>query len=369
MKRILTLLFAMTVLGSYAQTPIVIELTDIGNVGTTVEQRTDTLISPVIQPGNPGANVSWNFAALHNHLNEQLQLLSPSAVPMNPFFPQANLAQVYTTNPSILFYNRSASGLAFHGGISDYLMNGDSIKMVLTSPDTLISLPGNYLDSHLYYSFGDSRSHCNFSYDTNIGGFPVTVPIDTVRIKHIQYTVSTIDSWGTLTLPNGSASALRQKNEVFYIDSLWGYANVPPPYQTYSGWYFIYGRADSNYLYNWWIKNGSLPVVTMQMEGKTDSIVDLDWLYLPWLGINSTSAAQAGIYPNPASEQITIRNGNDAIDGIDIYDISGRLVVSFTGNRQTSISINVTGLENGVYFARIASAHGNRSTAKYSIRR
>lgn len=75
-----------------------------------------------------------------------------------------------------------------------------------------------------------------------------------------------------------------------------------------------------------------------------------------------------GIYPNPATDLITISTlVNTGFEAVSIYDIRGRQVYSnnFDGIQETSI--NIATLEQGVYLVRVTTAAG--TTTKQLIKR
>ena len=70
--------------------------------------------------------------------------------------------------------------------------------------------------------------------------------------------------------------------------------------------------------------------------------------------VNEVSNNSVNIYPNPASEYITINNDNNA--QVKISDISGRTVIS--QNIEGNTTINVNNLSTGVYNVSVISNEG-----------
>lgn len=62
------------------------------------------------------------------------------------------------------------------------------------------------------------------------------------------------------------------------------------------------------------------------------------------------------IYPNPASETVSI-NYNSIIESIEIYNQLGQLAMKVNSN-STSIILNISELEHGVYFIKVFSGNG-----------
>jgi hypothetical protein len=65
------------------------------------------------------------------------------------------------------------------------------------------------------------------------------------------------------------------------------------------------------------------------------------------------------VFPNPAKDFIRVHNPNDiAINQIDIYDITGRLIFSEQNLTQHQNIIPLDNLSSGVYFLRILTDKG-----------
>ncbi|MBP7497203.1 MAG: T9SS type A sorting domain-containing protein [Bacteroidales bacterium] len=91
-----------------------------------------------------------------------------------------------------------------------------------------------------------------------------------------------------------------------------------------------------------------------------------------FMGINDRNTSKSNpvsinIYPNPANEIINITNNfnkNDELN-INIYDLSGKLVKTFTNINHTdssALQINVSSLLTGTYIVNIRSANKSAST-------
>lgn len=84
-----------------------------------------------------------------------------------------------------------------------------------------------------------------------------------------------------------------------------------------------------------------------------DSIYQIDIGFTPTGFSNSnTTLNQLIIYPNPASNQITIISEQLAIIEINIFSISGKIIKSFQENTRT---INIADFPNGIYFIQLVT--------------
>lgn len=74
----------------------------------------------------------------------------------------------------------------------------------------------------------------------------------------------------------------------------------------------------------------------------------------------SQTATSFTAYPNPTHDSWNIETNNQKINTVQVYDISGRLVVSETPNTVTH-KINGASLQKGIYFAKISTDKGQNS--------
>jgi len=74
-----------------------------------------------------------------------------------------------------------------------------------------------------------------------------------------------------------------------------------------------------------------------------------------WLGIEGTAPASVAltVFPNPASTILGLSLGGEAPEGVSLFDITGRMVLSGSG-----ATLDVSGLAPGVYLVRAATEGG-----------
>jgi len=76
-------------------------------------------------------------------------------------------------------------------------------------------------------------------------------------------------------------------------------------------------------------------------------------------GIEDMESSFIKIYPNPVDNLLTIESSElKAGDKIDIFDMSGKLVLSLTINETNKVSVNVGGLSQGTYIFKLGNIHG-----------
>jgi hypothetical protein len=86
-------------------------------------------------------------------------------------------------------------------------------------------------------------------------------------------------------------------------------------------------------------------------------------------GINQVKgvANQVTMYPNPANESLTLLlSKEDGTANINVYDITGRLVIQPTTLNAQHPTIDVSSLNDGVYFIEITTLKGS-CTQKFII--
>ena len=81
-----------------------------------------------------------------------------------------------------------------------------------------------------------------------------------------------------------------------------------------------------------------------------------------YVSVKENTATSIGLYPNPAREQVSFTLENDA--QVSIFDITGRKV-SETNVTAGQAQLNVSELENGVYFVNFRFANGTKAVSKF----
>jgi len=64
------------------------------------------------------------------------------------------------------------------------------------------------------------------------------------------------------------------------------------------------------------------------------------------------------IYPNPTKGELTIDNGKLTIGNVEVFDVFGRKLSSFTSHSSPLISIDISHLQAGIYFVAIDTDQG-----------
>lgn len=81
------------------------------------------------------------------------------------------------------------------------------------------------------------------------------------------------------------------------------------------------------------------------------------------LSTNDVLAGAFGIYPNPASDVVSVKNTkNIQINTISLTDLNGRIVLKNAANVAGDTQINVSDLSAGIYLMTVETAQGNFTT-------
>lgn len=86
----------------------------------------------------------------------------------------------------------------------------------------------------------------------------------------------------------------------------------------------------------------------------------------PSASLNEISADWVRVYPNPASNQVTIEVSNDRIASVEIVDVVGKVIATaaLNGNKAT---MDVSNFTNGTYFYQLKDLQGTTLTTEKMV--
>ena len=76
------------------------------------------------------------------------------------------------------------------------------------------------------------------------------------------------------------------------------------------------------------------------------------------LSTEEFSQSRINVYPNPVKDILNIKSDIPNIESITITDLNGRTVKSINYNTVSEVNCNISDLNSGIYFLRIASTDG-----------
>ena len=76
------------------------------------------------------------------------------------------------------------------------------------------------------------------------------------------------------------------------------------------------------------------------------------------LNLNEVDQANIAIYPNPATDLISVRADQDGIQQVQLMDVNGRLIGQVQGTGDSLLKVDLSELPSGVYFVRVQLTSG-----------
>lgn len=296
-----------------------------------------------------GAGVTWNYAMYGGYGGESrtLTVFDASTTPEATSFTPASTA-LGIENFLLTYNSSSTDDRTSHGFVFNEPQFGEIIVRLDVEPATHYQYP---------MAVGDQLTDVfEGNMDFELGGFPQTLPIDGDH-------TATVDGNGTLELANGVtlSDVTRYKiTEKINVDNAPLVGDLTLDRVQYE--YYQLGTS-------------SLPVFIhssgiLQQQGGGDVLFEYSLVMSleDPVGIANLSALdvkQTLVYPNPASENLTIQLPQ-AAKGVSIVvlDNLGKLVLNDTMNSELK-ELNISDLEQGLYFVQITS--GNVTETKKVI--
>jgi len=335
MKKQLLFTFLSFAIANGMQSQITITDGNIFGIGDTFNGSTDTNYTATI---TGGANQTWDFSNLNSDFTGLYEGIDPATTPNASDYPNATLAFRITEGgeTSIAYIHKNSSKaemLGFDGAFS--------IK--LDNPQTILEFPSTFNSSFSDISGSEySRSGADF-------GFPPSV--DSVKVKNNESSFTIFDAFGSMTTPLGTVDVIRAFETRMSVDSTWVL------YTGTTEFALVGSGSDTSYAHAYWGNDPSLkfPVVEYRTNAAGTSVggsVTFVSQTESTLSINSIDENSFTIFPNPVASELNIQTDNE-IQTIDIFDISGRKVISKTSSNQTTL--NVSDLKSGMYTISIFS--------------
>ncbi|KAB8151325.1 T9SS type A sorting domain-containing protein [Kordia sp. TARA_039_SRF] len=302
-----------------------------------------TIVTPAapLDQSPTGANVFWTFDNLTSAGTNIDTYAAPDATQLSTY-PGTTEVQTITTQgmpptTSTFFLKTDAVGTFITGA-----SQGDIELNYNTTNAFLGQFP---------LVFGESNSGAvagTFTYQGTSGTFTGTLS-------------TTVDAHGTLTLPNPLGSDYLGDVTRLRIDQSLSFS-IPPIFNNIGTLtqttYYYYDDNAINIAFrynNAVIVSGFLGInETTETHERNTGLT---------LSRNTVAASQFEIYPNPATNFITVNTAEgQTIAKVSIVDMQGRNV--FTSSNVSS-RISVANLQQGMYFLTLEMASGASSTKKF----
>ncbi|MDT8413609.1 MAG: T9SS type A sorting domain-containing protein [Vicingaceae bacterium] len=353
MKKKLLSLITLLGAGVIANAQITINDTHIVGIGDAVEQSIDTLATSVSNIGPSGANQTWNFTGMTEHVVDTLFFENQASYPGSSSFPNANIGMRNSVQDSAWsFLNKSTSGL-FIVGQSGFQQ---AQLVTLNFAGTIVTFP-----STMGTSYSGTWSGTLFQQFIGQQG------IDSVRMTRGASSSSVVDAWGNVTTPFGTFASIRQNITDINIDTIWLYQfgtwNVIDPFTA-----TLFGvdpiTHDTVNIARWWTDDpiSKFPVIELEYNNNGD-VYRVSWQKSsPFVGVEEMNAKPMfSLYPNPAKDVINISTDKIENSIISIFDIAGKEVKSIDFNTSNT-SLNISDLDAGVYFYAVRNRLSGKVT-------
>jgi hypothetical protein len=287
---------------------------------------------PYQAPGASGPNAGWDFSTLTADSRATMQYVAPATTPQGAQFPAATVAQVGGGNT--FYYQATASGVQLAGTVSDGLV------IPCTAPGLYLPFPCTYQTT-----WSDPEA-ASFVAD----GTPVT---------RTGTTTGEADGQGTLVMPDGSivGDVLR----MHWMD----------PVTDATAMFSFDIVYDSHLHYVAGLDRPLLQVVdsTLSFNGFSETVQFTQWTD----GLSSGAFNKAGdgpvqVYPNPATVQLTLRDGSGDLTVALLYDATGRVVRDQALNNGRAV-VDVTHVPAGLFIVEFRNEGQRRHAERIQVLR
>lgn len=361
MKRALLIIAVAASATTHAQITVTNQW--IATLGDTVILSEDTVHASLLDLGSPAGDQHWDFTILEEHKPDGAILEAPSTAPLYTNFPTATFVVNDLTEDSIhLFFRQTSTSLDVVGRVQ-YDSTG---QPVIAEPDfgwRYMQFPATMGSTFMSSSyFGSQVTYLGMDPDS-LGPHPT---IDSLRSRFYFEFHSEIDAWGEVEFSHGTYLAVRQHvwNRL-KISGDWYGNGTWQPYSPVILMFLdsvMYDTA-AEATYRWWSDNpaANFRIVEIETDSTGQPFESVSYIKAapePYLGVDEQTHTGFAIYPNPASENLTVETNTPAGWNIRLYDIQARkaLEQQMTGTR---VVVDVSRLKPGAYLMQITDNRGH----------
>jgi len=227
--------------------------------------------------------------------------------------------------------------------------NPQSIANV-TYSNTVYTHQGWFTEDHRYFILGDEIDEINFGFNTRSIVFDFE-DLDNPQL-HFEY-----DGPTAATDHNGYV-----KDNVYYLANytagirMIDISNIENQNFEEVGFFDVYPSSDTaGYNGAWnvypYFESGTLLVTTLRYSDQ-NFVPGMLLIRDSSLATPSVNTLNVVVYPNPASDTVTIKAPNQDVFKIEVFDIAGKLLFE-TQETSDLMTIDVSQLRQGVYFLKI----------------
>ncbi len=356
MKRVLLSMGAIAV-AMTASAQITVTSSNLPVVFDASETAADTIVDPnTINPGNSGANQTWDFSSLTADEVNGIGYLDPSSIPGGSDFPDATIATEFG-NGTYAFFRTGTDGMYLLG-----LRGGFDVNFEPES--TIVKMPVTYGDAY----------QDNSALNADFADFTGTH--DSLRYSQETSRDVAVDAWGDVTLPNKTYPALRLNIEetntvrIYGKDSTvlgWGdWTYDPVLTQAFGG-----GSPVTSNRFQWFTNDASVITTLVDFIYQPDSAEVIPegvaFAYFDPIGLNELPNAAISLYPNPATDIVNVALTENLNGYVKVYNGMGQLVATQTV-ASDNFTVDLAALSNGTYFLHVIEMNGTiKSVNQFNV--
>jgi hypothetical protein len=353
--RLLALLLLLFPFVGFSQ--ITITESDFANTGDTVVMSTTT--DPGIDFSSTGTNWTWDFSILTAESQSVFEYYDVSGIStlvdilFGNFAPADYRASYFTIFDDLPI---DQFGQFLPVNISNLFqfsrVTADSISSVGIALDVdgnQIPFRSDLIEKRYEFplNFGDNYTGVGYTeMDLN--------PFAEIMWRQRRNRSTTVDGWGSITLPMGTFDVLRLKHTIEESDSLYGdFLGLGTP-----TWFGI--DLPTSHIYEWIANGEKEPVLRIETSeaGGNEIVTNIEYrdLYDPsFASLDENAPNNFKLYPNPATDFITI-DGPSAGSSFVLLNSKGQQVQE--GILPANGKISVSSLQPGFYIFQSLSENG-----------
>jgi hypothetical protein len=319
MYRSLTLVPLVSALAALQAQPVLTHATNAPQPGSFFTWQE----GEYMDPGPGGANATWDMSGLVSDSQINVLLMDPSTLPGAPLFPNATVAEFSDGMETYLRADMEGIFLLGHNDNDGYVMvYGD---------------PGKYMQFPCTYQ------------TTWTDNAMATFVVEDITASRTVSISANADAYGTLILPDGQVDNVLRLHIMEVIED--------------ESEEFDMVATNDHHIY--YAQGYDYPVLHL-----TNSMIDMMGFemidqFARWRSDIGTSLQEKAniaaleVFPNPASDMITLTLPGAGSHHVELTDAGGRLILQkqATGERFT---LDVQDLDRGLYILGTISASGER---------
>lgn len=284
-------------------------------------------------PGAGGTGKTWNFSGLTNSGTPvTAPYAAPAGTPYASSFPTSNLSLAQNVS-TVAYYKTSSTSFDLLGvGTSQFVM-------IYSDPMQQMRFPMSY----------------NSTYKDN---YKATYSYSSFDVHRSGYITDTVDGSGTIILPGNKTinDVLRLHLYQYILDSVFMSGNlVQMSISNVETWNYISAWLPGQNLFSY------SEILTGTQFLKSASYYNGTLAGIP--NAEASSDQKISVYPNPASNNLFVKANEAKISNIIIRDLNGKEVLKTNSIIE---GIDISGLNNGIYFIQITKEDGTYSSQKIS---